>query len=219
MVSTRSHPQDFPEPTASPSKLSRSTPAPTSSSPPSQRSQHSETSAAWSHTPSNFTLIWLAVSLPLVVWDSAYIFLRPHSMAGGKLQWPLWMPYDLYATIDYIYGWPAYNAHNGFTAAQGALNVVETIGYSVYLWIVYSYGKPTPVEGRGAPPKSLVGRLAESRVLYGKLAGWAVLIVFGTAIMTVSKTVLYWLNEAFGGFQNIGHNDASTLFFLWVVPK
>lgn len=112
-------------------------------------------------------------------------------MPGGKYQWPLWKPYELYTTVDYIYGWPAYNNHNGFTAAQGSLNVVETVGYMVYLWIVYSYGQQEAIEGRGAPEKSVLGKLAESRTVYGRMAGIATLLAFSTALMTLSKTVLY----------------------------
>ncbi|SLM35542.1 hypothetical protein LPUS_04848 [Lasallia pustulata] len=37
--------------------------------------------------------------------------------------------------------------------------------------------------------------------------------------MTVSKTVLYWLNEYFSGFDNIGHNSWSALLFLWIIPN
>ena len=29
--------------------------------------------AGWSHTPSTPTLLWLAVSLPLVAWDMSYV--------------------------------------------------------------------------------------------------------------------------------------------------
>lgn len=140
-------------------------------------------------------------------------------MPGGKYVWPFYTPYELYGTIDYIYGWKAYNAHNGFTAAQGFLNIIETIGYFVYLYLVYTYGQQEQVEGRGAPPTSVFGKLAEARTVYGKVAAYSTLIAFSTALMTLSKTVLYWLNEAFSGFDNIGHNDAVTLFFYWIVPK
>jgi len=38
-------------------------------------------------------------------------------------------------------------------------------------------------------------------------------------VMTVAKTALYFLNEAFSGFNHIGHNDAATIVFLWVIPN
>ena len=58
-------------------------------------------------------------------------------MPGGWAHAPIWKPYELYGQVDYMYGWKAYNEHNGFTAAQGTLNVVETVGYLGYLWVVW----------------------------------------------------------------------------------
>ena len=112
-------------------------------------------------------------------------------MPGGKLHSPIWSPYALYGTIDYIYGFPAWNANNGFTAAQGTLNVVETVGYLIYLWIAYSAGKPEKVKGTGAPSPDIAGYLGMGRVIEGRVAGWAVLLGFSMSVMTVSKTVLY----------------------------
>lgn len=37
----------------------------------------------WCHAPDNVTLFWMAVSLPLVIWDSIYVLGRPHTMEGG----------------------------------------------------------------------------------------------------------------------------------------
>jgi len=141
-------------------------------------------------------------------------------MPGGFLHAPIWSPYALYGTVDYIYGFPAWNANNGFTAAQATLNVVETVGYVVYLALVLGgVEKGTVVkDGRGALEGKL-GWLGEGRVLSGRKAGWAVMLGFAISVMTVSKTVLYWLNEAFSGFANIGHNSLVALVFLWVIPK
>ena len=83
----------------------------------------------WSHTPTKLTLAWLAVSLVLVSWDTAYVLLRPHTMEGGFLHEPLWAPYALYGTVDYVYGWKAWDAGEGFTGAQGAMNLVECVMY------------------------------------------------------------------------------------------
>jgi len=90
-----------------------------------------------------------------------------------------------------MYGFKQWEAGNGFTAAQGSLNVLETIGYLAYLAIVYQYGQQENVEGRGAPSKSTIGRLGAARTVYGRYAGYAVLIAFSSALMTLSKTVLY----------------------------
>ncbi|KAF2151006.1 hypothetical protein K461DRAFT_228107 [Myriangium duriaei CBS 260.36] len=223
MVSTRSHPTAFPSPTASPTKRSL-TPssdngtllAPTT---PSTRGRRAAAQKGWSHTPSNLTLIWLAISLPLVIWDTGYVLLRPYSMPGGALHWPLWVPYELYGRIDHVYGFKAWNAGLGFTGAQGTLNAVETIGYMAYLWVVYKHGVQERVDGRGAPDPAKVGFLGMARTVRGRQAGAAVLLGFSIAVMTWSKTVLYWLNEAFSGFEGLGHNDFVTLFFLWLIPN
>jgi hypothetical protein len=107
-------------------------------------------------------------------------------MPGGSLHSPIWTPYALYGTVDYVYGWPAFDGKDGFTGAQGALNALETALYGVYLWIAYAYGVQEAGKlGRGSP--GILGR----RKIVGREAGVAVLIAFATAIMTLSKTVLY----------------------------
>lgn len=224
MVSTRSHPAAFPEPSASPTKRSV-TPssdngtllAPTPGR--TRRSLAASQSTSWSHTPSNLALIWLAVSLPLVIWDTGYVLLRPHSMPGGALHWPIWAPYELYGRVDHVYGFKAWNAGSGFTAAQGTLNAVETAGYLFYLWIVYKHGVQENRQGRGAPDPAKVGFLGMARTVRGRAAGGACLLGFAVTVMTWSKTVLYWLNEAWGGFDGVGHNDWFSLIFLWIIPN
>lgn len=114
--------------------------------------------------------------------------LRPHSMPGGKLQWPLWVPYELYVEMDYIYGWKAFNEHNGFTAAQGLLNIIESLMYVYYLYIVYALGRKATA-GRGA--KATDGGLLAQRLVEGQTGALAALVVFSAAVMTLSKTVLY----------------------------
>jgi len=206
MVSTRGHPQEFPEPDLTPSK---STPS---------RARKAK-SGEWAHTPSNLTILWLLISVPLVIWDAGYVLLRPHSMPGGSLHWPLWVPYDLYGKVDYIYGWKAYNEHNGFTAAQTLLNVVETSMYLYYLYILYAYGKQATGHGRGAPNPAIAGFLGQQRSLGGQKGVIALLVGYTAAVMTVSKTVLYWMNEYYSGFENIGHNSLTNLIFLWIIPN
>ncbi|KAK3726055.1 hypothetical protein LTR37_000203 [Vermiconidia calcicola] len=224
MVATRRHPQEYPDPDASPAFKTVSPPStPTSTS--KQRSSNASsrpTKPEWSHTPSNLTLIWLAVSLPLVVWDTGYVLLRPHSMPGGALHKPIWSPYKLYGEVDMGYGFKAYNEGSGWTGAQGLVNGLETTAYFVYLYIVYAYGEPEPRQGSGAPDKSVMGQfkaLSESRTVYGKMAGYASLLAFSTATVTFWKTILYWLIELFSGFDNIGHNSFVTLFFVFIIPN
>lgn len=124
---------------------------------------------AWAHVPSQITLAWLFVSLPLVIWDFGYTQSRPWSMEGGALHWPLYVPYKLYGTIDYVYGWPSFDAKRGFCAAQGFMNVIETAMYLYYLYIMKESGWRA---GGSKGAKALV-------------------IGFSAAVMTLSKTILY----------------------------
>ena len=181
MVSTRGHPKEFPEPDLTPTKT------------PSSRGRKSITSSGsstskWAHTPSNLIILWLLVSVPLVSWDIGYVMLRPHSMAGGKWQWPLWMPYELYAKVDYIYGWPAFDSNNGFTAAQTALNIVESLMYVYYLYILYAHGKRSYAANSETLSTGILGR---QRSVEGQTGILALLIGYSAAVMTTSKTLLY----------------------------
>ncbi|TAQ83802.1 hypothetical protein B7494_g7871 [Chlorociboria aeruginascens] len=203
MASTRGHPEKFDEPILSPSK----------SGPPRPRK------GKWAHTPSSITLIWLFISLPLVAWDVGYCLLRPYSMPGGSLHWPLWTPYGLYGKVDYIYGWKAFNEKNGFTGAQSFMNVVESFMYVYYLYLMYAYGKPSTAHGRGAPKPATAKFLSQQRQLHGRYGAVAVLVGFSAALMTLAKTVLYWMCEYYSGFENIGHNTVSDLIFMWIIPN
>ncbi len=135
--------------------------------------------------------MWILISVPLVTWDNGYVFLRPHSMPGGSVHRPVWVPYALYGTVDYMYGWPAYDRNDGFPNAQAVLNVVESALLLWYLWIVYKYGSPSDGQGRGAPKPEKLGWLGKGRVVRGRMAGVAPLVGHASAVMTFSKTALY----------------------------
>lgn len=132
----------------------------------------------WTHTPTSLTLVWLFISLPLVIWDTSYVLLRPYSMIGGDLHSPIFVPYGLYSTVDYVYGFPAYNGRDGFTGAQSSLNVVETLGYLIYLAIVWKVGTSQGLN-----------RL--ERQVPGRWGAFAALLGFAISVMTLSKTTLY----------------------------
>ncbi|KAI1629491.1 hypothetical protein EDD37DRAFT_53904 [Exophiala viscosa] len=168
---------------------------------------HTERSAGYVHRPRLPVIIWLIVSLPLIAWGSLYVFLRPHSMPGGRLHAPLWTPYALYGDVDYVYGWPAWNSHSGFTAAQSTMNMAESVLYSWYVYVIGSEVVDWSYKG--------INQLE----VRGKGMNLAVLLGFSGAVMTVSKTLLYWLNEAFSGFDNIGHNSLYPLIVLWIIPN
>ncbi|KAK7539088.1 hypothetical protein IWX49DRAFT_539652 [Phyllosticta citricarpa] len=205
MVSTRSHPSAFPPPEASPTKRASSkdpNPAPTSRGP----TINDNNATPWHHAPRRAILYWLYISLPLVTWDASYVFLRPHSMPGGSLHAPVFSPYKIYCDVDYNYGWPAWEDGRGFTAAQSLLNVAETLLYVAYLAIVLR----APATGKS--PKA-------RKVVQGSAAGKAVIIGFTAAVMTLSKTALYFANEYYGGWENIRHNDWPTLIASWIFPN
>ncbi|KAK1977751.1 hypothetical protein LZ30DRAFT_600637 [Colletotrichum cereale] len=204
MVSTRSSSRALPNGVdASPS----ATPSPAPAARAAVRDNRSAAPRGWSHAPTSLTAAWLLFSLPLVAWDTGYVLLRPWTMPGGHLHWPLWVPYALYGQVDHVYGWKAFEARNGFTSAQGALNFVEILMYLAYVWLYLSRGEAV---GGPAGAKKTVG---------GTAGALAVVIGFSAAVMTLSKTVLYWANEYFSGFDNIGHNTMADIISMWIIPN
>ncbi|KAI8139746.1 hypothetical protein BJV82DRAFT_521352 [Fennellomyces sp. T-0311] len=145
-----------------------------------------------SHSPA-WIRGWFLISSIIVLWDAGYCLLRPHSMEGGKYNF-LWRPYNLYAKIDTLYGIEAIESNNGFTGAQGKsfMNLVENALNFSYLYYVSSN-----------PQKP----------------GRASLIGFTAAIMTVAKTVLYWLVDFFAGMAHTGHNNLQDYILLWIIPN
>ena len=208
MVSTRHHPREFPEPATPTSRSPSSTATPSTPPPrtnynvvskspsksPVKRQSTATDSASSSartlasagsgsgylHTVDPWIVGWLLVSLVLVLWDMLYVFLRPHTMPGGRFHSPLWTPYALYGTVDYIYGWPAWNNNVGFTAAQSLLNLFESCGYVSYLVMCEVYG--------GTAFREFWKR---DVTVQGRYVALGVLVCFSAAVMTVSKTVLY----------------------------
>ncbi|KAK4943578.1 hypothetical protein LTR10_016872 [Elasticomyces elasticus] len=137
-------------------------------------------------------------------------------MPGGKFHTPIWKPYALYGTVDYVYGWPAWNDHVGFSAAQASLNAVETAMYIYYLTVLFNHGGKDFFVFRNLN-EFLKG--SDESTIAGPDIGKAVLVLFSAAVMTLSKTILYWFNEYFGGFANIGHNTPWNLVLLWIIPN
>ncbi|GAB0135312.1 hypothetical protein EsDP_00003655 [Epichloe bromicola] len=210
MVTTRSSSRaDSPDSPPRTSRTSRPTPSRGKPATATTSSSSSRGGGPFRHAPTPWTLLWLGVSLPLVIWDTGYVLGRPHTMEGGLAHWPLWSPYKLYGEVDHVYGWKAVRDGTGFTAAQGLLNLVETAMYLGYLWLWRARGTTTPGGSGGR------GRV----VVSGRAGALAVVVGFSAAVMTLSKTILYWSHEYFSGFANIGHNDFLTLLFLWIIPN
>jgi len=133
--------------------------------------------------------LWFLITAPVIAWDAGYCFMRPRSMIGGDLHW-IWEPYGIYQNIDLVYGVRAYEERNGFTNAQSFLNVIETVMNIVYLYLAHVSSSPVaPVVG------------------------------FAAIVMTLSKTVLYWMQEYFCGGCAVGHNTTRDLIVYWIIPN
>ncbi|SPO23243.1 related to Adiponectin receptor 1 [Ustilago trichophora] len=145
------------------------------------------------HRPRTLVSAWLFLSSFVVAWDVGYILLRPRSMLGGDLHW-IWSPYSLYMNVDYIYGLPSWDTKDGFPAAQSLMNVGESILNLFYIYLVHI--KATPSSLAVAP-------------IWGLVA----------VTMTLSKTILYVLNDFCCGWCKTGHNDWYTLFVYWILPN
>ncbi|TKY87139.1 hypothetical protein EX895_003816 [Sporisorium graminicola] len=145
------------------------------------------------HRPRTLVSAWLFLSSIVVAWDVGYILLRPRSMLGGDLHW-IWSPYSLYMTVDYIYGLPSWDSKDGFPAAQSLMNVGESILNLFYIYLVHI--KATPAALAVAP-------------IWGLIA----------VTMTLSKTILYVLNDFCCGWCKTGHNDWYTLIVYWILPN
>ncbi|QRV93192.1 emopamil-binding family protein [Ceratobasidium sp. AG-Ba] len=142
---------------------------------------------------------WFLITAPVIAWDAAYCFLRPRSMVGGDLHW-IWSPYKLYADVDHVYGLPSFNRGDGFPNAQSFMNVLETVMNLGYVY--FTHVRPSA----GAP---LLGFAATARPR-----------IKSTAVaMTLSKTVLYWLQDYFCSWCATGHNASMTWLVLFAIPN
>lgn len=91
--------------------------------------------------------------------------------------------------------------------------------YLFYAWTVYKYGKDEGVSGKGKGSRGVLAWMGERKAVQGSMGRMGLLVAFSAAVMTLSKTVLYWLCEYWSGFDNIGHNSLRDLVFLWIIPK
>ncbi|KAJ7100757.1 hypothetical protein B0H15DRAFT_1018075 [Mycena belliarum] len=133
--------------------------------------------------------LWFLLTTPIIFWDAGYAFMRPRSMEGGDLHW-IWAPYSIYQNIDLVYGVPALERGDGFINAQSLLSVIETLMNVAYVYTAH-------------------------------VADWspAPLIGFAAATMTLSKTVLYWLQEYYCNYCAVGHNSLRDLIVYWIIPN
>lgn len=80
--------------------------------------------------------------------------------------------------MDRVYGEQAWLEKDGFTSAQGIINMTEVTLYAVYFWIVMT---------RGAKSAATRGKRAVS----GKAGGLAVTLGLVAGSVTATKTALY----------------------------
>lgn len=110
-----------------------------------------------------------------------------------------------------IYGVKALQENNGFTNAQCKclLPLVRCAGLTVAVVLVVA----------------LLNLIETAlNVFYVYLAHVAKypaasVVGFASVTMTLSKTVLYWLQEYCCNYCDIGHNDLKTLVVYWIIPN
>ena len=122
------------------------------------------------------------ISPIIVLWDVAYVLLRPLSMSGGSLHRPLWIPYELYGKVDYLYGIPALERGDGLVSAFAIINFVESILYVWCAWKLYRESK-TSLAHKGS-------RLLK-RYFEGRVGNKVLLVMFATSLTVCTKTIFY----------------------------
>jgi hypothetical protein len=170
------------------------------------------------HTPPLPVLLWTAFTFPFTIWDTLYIALRPRPVPGHEWHDPIWAQVGTYAAVDAVYSEQAWLDSEGWTAAQGVVNVTELL---LYLWY-YAIVRKARSQGKG------VG---------GKLGAKACVIGLVSGTVTLTKSMLYCkfsrqiafenlsltcclvMREPFSGFKYIGKADWYDLLRTWVLMK
>lgn len=134
---------------------------------------------------------WISVSSLLVVWDAAFVLLRPRTLVGGDLHY-LFSPYALYIEVDRLYG----DLEDKFVVAQSLMNLLE-VGLALIglFWYVRSSKAASCARWCG----SLLMLIAQS--------------------MTLGKTVLYIGLDWMQGWKHTAHNDTVTFLSLYLLPN
>lgn len=84
-----------------------------------------------------WVIVWMCLSMTIVVYDVAFVLLRPLSMPGGELAF-LWGMYEQYISVDRTYG----DLDNPFVPAQALMSIME-IMLGVAGLIMSSKGRTT----------------------------------------------------------------------------
>jgi hypothetical protein len=135
---------------------------------------------AYYHT--GVELVWVFVSPLVVLWDVAYVLLRPHSMPGGPIHRPLWIPYEIYGRVDYLYGIPGLERGDGLVAAFAVINFLESTLYLWCAWKLFSESKISQYDE---------GAWFQERYIEGCMGNKVLLVMFATSLTVCTKTILY----------------------------
>lgn len=135
------------------------------------------------------SLGWLLVSSPLCLWDSGYQIARPRSFAGEDLHW-IWKPYVYYANVDFMYGRQKYDLHDGLPLSIAYMDVLESV---VNFLVVYFAFRQ-----------------------HNSLA-----LVVGLIVSTATfwKTVLYFVQDMFSGFQSTKQDTRTQYWLVYFLPN
>ncbi len=108
-----------------------------------------------------------------------------------------------------LYGPPAYDAGNGFTSAQCSSDHLYFMDF-FYVFLIST-----------ALMNLIETALNISYLYLAHISHWpaASLIGFASAIMTLSKTILYWVQEYYCNYCAVGHNKLQDLLVFWVFPN
>ncbi|KAJ7097615.1 hypothetical protein C8R44DRAFT_949142 [Mycena epipterygia] len=129
--------------------------------------------------------LWFLLTVPVILWDVGYCFMRPRSMEGGDLHW-IWAPYSIYQNVR-VYGVEALKRGDGFTNAQSLLNVVETLLNIFYLYTAHV---------TAWPPAPLVGFTAAAMTLSKTVLYWAQEYYCNYCAVghnTLKDLIVYWI--------------------------
>ena len=135
-----------------------------------------------SYLYSSVELIWVYLSPLIVLWDVAYVLLRPLSMPGGSIHNPLWIPYKLYGEVDHLYGLPGLEKGNGLVSAFAIINFLES---SLYIWCAWKIYRESKIS------QHREGRWLQERCIEGCVGNQVLLVMFSSSLTVCTKTVLY----------------------------
>lgn len=136
--------------------------------------------------------IWFIVNALVVCWDAAYVLNRGNlsnpATFAGRNAW-IWRPYELYGSIDKLYGMSAASIESPWNATQSWLNLAEVAATVVYLLLAN----------------------------WSDVQANVLAIVISSA--TAYKTITYFVIEAASGWENTAHNNSRDFWLGYILPS